>query len=298
MESACVAGAPQSQAADSQVKVILNKLNGEVLELYVDPCMALLDLKQRVDEQWQVPTACQLFSCGGNLIADHVVKSEGVQRPTMIGDCLLAGETDVSLTLTLSNEQVYQFLAGSDPELVHAALQTIGRMSHIDYERSIMAVKDVLDRHSFSRSREVHLAAAETLAKIAKSDDWQAIATLNSLVHSAVRTDSGNLLLYPCEGWDADTFLAAIPKPGRSAYLSFMDNDKVKKVFDQRHFMLAAVKKDPLILEHASDAVKADKELVLRAVQRNWRALQHASYELQADQDVIAVAYVRCSLLL
>mmetsp|Transcript_33040 Transcript_33040/g.58736 ORF Transcript_33040/g.58736 Transcript_33040/m.58736 type:complete len:290 (-) Transcript_33040:191-1060(-) len=289
MESACVAGAPQSQAADSQVKVILNKLNGEVLELYVDPCMALLDLKQRVDEQWQVPSACQLFLCGGNLIADHA---------TIISDCLLAGETDVSLTLTLSDEQVYQFLAGSDPELVHEALQTIGRMSHIDYERSIMAVKDVLDRHSFSRSREVHLAAAETLAKIAKSDDKQAIATLNSLVRSAVRTDSGNLLLYPCEGWDADTFLAAIPKPGRSAYLSFMDNDKVKQVFDQRHFMLAAVKKDPLILEHASDAVKADKELVLRAVQRDWQALQHASYELQADQDVIAVAYVRCSLLL
>merc|ERR1712187_530439 len=122
--------------------------------------------------------------------------------------------------------------------------------------------------------------------------------TLNSLVHLAVKSDSSTLLLYPYECWDADLVLAAIPKKRGYAYLSFWNNEKVKKAFDQQQFVMAAVEKSPLILEYASEGLKADKELVLRAVQLNWRALQYASHQLQADQDIVNVALAQDALAL
>tara|TARA_B100000809_G_C14951175_1_gene463930 strand:+ start:107 stop:361 length:255 start_codon:yes stop_codon:yes gene_type:complete len=50
---------------------------------------------------------------------------------------------------------------------------------------------------------------------------------------------------------------------------------------------LAAVKNDTDALEHVSDELKADKEVVMAAVNDNGYALEFASDELKADPDII-----------
>ena len=54
--------------------------------------------------------------------------------------------------------------------------------------------------------------------------------------------------------------------------------------------MLAAVAVDGRALEHASEALKADKEVVLAAVAQWHGALQHASEALKADREVVLAA--------
>ncbi len=54
--------------------------------------------------------------------------------------------------------------------------------------------------------------------------------------------------------------------------------------------VLAAVKKNGLALEHASDLLKADKEVVLAAVKKDGLALKHASDLLKADKEVVLAA--------
>lgn len=121
------------------------------------------------------------------------------------------------------------------------------------------------------------------------------------LIHAALRTDSNALFLYPHELWDAELVLAAIAaisNKGGYSFRRFVDNEKVKLVFDQRHFVMAAVEKDPLILQFASKNLRADKELVLRAVKLCWKALEYASHELRSDQDIVAAALAQTSLAL
>ena len=50
-----------------------------------------------------------------------------------------------------------------------------------------------------------------------------------------------------------------------------------------KEVVLAAVKKNGLALEHASDSLKVDKEVVLEAVKKNGLALKHASANLRED---------------
>mmetsp|Transcript_6310 Transcript_6310/g.10651 ORF Transcript_6310/g.10651 Transcript_6310/m.10651 type:complete len:352 (-) Transcript_6310:129-1184(-) len=298
MTSVCLANASPAQLLDSQIKVGLINLSGGVLELEVDPSMTLLELKQNIDERWRVPVLCQQLLCGEDVITDSIGDSAGMQGRAMIRDYLLPGQTSISLTLISSQEQVYQLLAHMNPEVVCLALQTIRRMPLMHHERAIEAVKAVLDEHSLSLSSEVHLAAAEVLAMVAERNDGKGLDTLNKLVHLAVRTDSLALLLYPYECWDEDLVLAAIPKKRGYAFVSFWNNEKVKKFFDQKQFVMAAVEKSPLILEYASEGLKADKELVLRAVQLNWQALQYASYQLQSDQDIVNIALAQSEMAL
>merc|ERR1712232_633638 len=81
-------------------------------------------------------------------------------------------------------------------------------------------------------------------------------------------------------------------------YRSFMDNVKIKHFFDQRHFVLAAVEKDPSMLQFASRDLKADRELVLHAVKLCWKALEYASYEVRSDLDVVTAALAQNPLAL
>ncbi len=50
--------------------------------------------------------------------------------------------------------------------------------------------------------------------------------------------------------------------------------------------VLAAVKKDGLLLEHASKEMRKDKEVVLAAVKQNWKAVQFAEGYLNEDVEV------------
>merc|ERR1711862_81163 len=119
----------------------------------------------------------------------------------------------------------------------------------------------------------------------------EALQKDRQLVNAAVKTDSSALFLYPHERWDAELVLAAIPANTKGySFTSFMGNKKVKQVFDQRHFVMDAIEKDPMILQFASQNLKADKELVLKAVKFSWRALQHASDKLKSDQDIVNAA--------
>lgn len=298
MTSACLADPSPTQLLDSQIKVDLSNLSGDVLELEVDRSMTLLELKHNIDDRWQVPVLSQRLLCGEVVITNSIGDGEGMQAQVMINDILLPGQTSISLTLISSEEQVYESLSHMNPEVVCLALQTIGRTPLMHTGRAIEALKAVLDEHSLSRSSEVHLLAAEVLAVVAKRNDGKGLDTLNKIAHLAVRRQSSALLLYPYECWDVNLVLASIPKKRGYASISFWNHEKVKKVFDQQQFVMEAVEKSPLILEYASEGLKADKELVLRAVQLDWAALQYASYHLRSDQDIVNVALAQDALAL
>ena len=46
-------------------------------------------------------------------------------------------------------------------------------------------------------------------------------------------------------------------------------------------------------LRHASEDLRADKEVVLAAVAEDGYALQHAAAEMQADTEVVLAAVIR-----
>jgi len=52
---------------------------------------------------------------------------------------------------------------------------------------------------------------------------------------------------------------------------------------------MAAVKNDGDALEHASDELKADREVVYAAVKNHGEALEYASDELKADPEILAL---------
>ena len=60
--------------------------------------------------------------------------------------------------------------------------------------------------------------------------------------------------------------------------------------WEDRTFVLAEVSKDGLALEHASPALKGDKEVVLAAVSQNGHALEHASHALKGTKEVVRAA--------
>ena len=52
---------------------------------------------------------------------------------------------------------------------------------------------------------------------------------------------------------------------------------------------MKAVELSGWVLEHVSDELKADKEVVMAAVKKDSDALQFSSDELKADEEVIAL---------
>jgi len=142
----------------------------------------------------------------------------------------------------------------------------------------------------FRADRDVALLAVRGNGKLLQHAA-KSLHTDRELLHAAVKTDSSALLLCPPECWDVDLVLAAIPKKqASSAFRSFMNNESIKQVLGQRHFVMAALEKDPFILQFVSKDLKGDREIVLRAVQLQWKALQHASCELQSDNEIVAAA--------
>lgn len=141
----------------------------------------------------------------------------------------------------------------------------------------------------FRADREVTLLAVRSNGKLLKHAA-KALHRDRQLVSVAIKTDSSALLLYPQECWDADLLLAAIPKTRGHDFRRFMDNAKVKQVFDKRDFVMDVLNKDPSMLQFASRNLKADKGLVQYAVKLGWQALQYASYELQSDHEVVTTA--------
>ena len=60
--------------------------------------------------------------------------------------------------------------------------------------------------------------------------------------------------------------------------------------WDNKEFVLEAVKVSGGDLRFASDELKNDKEVVLQAVRRDGEALEYASYELKNDKEVVLEA--------
>ena len=56
----------------------------------------------------------------------------------------------------------------------------------------------------------------------------------------------------------------------------------------KKEAVMAAVKKDGMALQYASNEMKADREVVLAAVKEDGMALQFASDELKADEEVLS----------
>ena len=53
---------------------------------------------------------------------------------------------------------------------------------------------------------------------------------------------------------------------------------------------LGSVERDGLALQHASEELKGDREVVMAALKQNGYALQHASEELKGDREVVMAA--------
>ena len=62
--------------------------------------------------------------------------------------------------------------------------------------------------------------------------------------------------------------------------------------------VLAAVKQDGSALQHASEQMCADLEVVLAAVVQNGSALQWASGDMQCDRKVVVAAVTQDSMAL
>lgn len=157
-------------------------------------------------------------------------------------------------------------------------------------KRECRVFEDVVEE--FRADREVALLAVRGNGNLLKHAS-EALHNDRELVYAAVKTDSNALFLYPQEFWDADlvfTAMDAIPSKSGYSFRSFLDNEKVRKVFDQRQFMMAALEKDPSSLRFASKNLQADKEFVMYAVKLSWKALEYASYELRSDQDIFTAA--------
>jgi hypothetical protein len=63
-----------------------------------------------------------------------------------------------------------------------------------------------------------------------------------------------------------------------------------KRVWRDREFVMAVVLRDALMLEKASDMLRADRQIVLAAVHTDGSALKFASDELRADYNIVRVA--------
>ena len=61
-------------------------------------------------------------------------------------------------------------------------------------------------------------------------------------------------------------------------------------IYRDQKDILAAVSKDGLALEYASDDLKKDREVVLAAVSQDGKALQYASDERRRDRKVVLAA--------
>jgi Domain of unknown function (DUF4116) len=74
--------------------------------------------------------------------------------------------------------------------------------------------------------------------------------------------------------------------------------DFANRKYNDRDFMLAAVKQDGLALEDANEQFKDDREVVLAAVQQNGWALEDASEQFKEDRDFMLAAVQRNGLAL
>ena len=63
-----------------------------------------------------------------------------------------------------------------------------------------------------------------------------------------------------------------------------------KKFYNDKSFVLEAVKQDGLALEYADESLQKDKSIVLEAVKQDGVALEYADESLQKDPDIIKAA--------
>ena len=74
-----------------------------------------------------------------------------------------------------------------------------------------------------------------------------------------------------------------------------LKNDKEMVLFAVSHGSAPHQCDPDIILRYASEAIRADKDVVLAAVRRNGWSLEYASEELKADKDVVLVATINNS---
>ncbi|MBD97598.1 hypothetical protein CL648_02200, partial [bacterium] len=87
-----------------------------------------------------------------------------------------------------------------------------------------------------------------------------------------------------CNKSDQFTTLFCVVKNGR---LLQHASEELK---GNREVVLAAVRQDGYALEYASEELKGDREVVLEAVKQDGYALEHASAELKGDREVVLEA--------
>ena len=64
----------------------------------------------------------------------------------------------------------------------------------------------------------------------------------------------------------------------------YYNHDELKK---DRKILLEAVKRNGLVLEHASDELKGDWETVLAVIEDHWASVYFASDEIKNDREMI-----------
>lgn len=299
------------------LEVGVTMLTGVSCTIMADASWAVREIKVAAEEQLGVATDEQtlIFRTTPVVDSDLISTLQDMGEGSLEFTMLRLSKEMVTWIRKLKRASHYSlFLQAPDHiknsrDVVYAAVCSDGKV--LDYvpetfqhDRGIVmaAVKQNCEvfqniAEEFRADREIALLAVRGHGKLlqyAASElhlDRQVIA-------AAVATESRALLLYPPDCWDVDLVLAAMPKARDAAFRSFMRDEKVAEIFGQRDFLMAALEKDPMILQFASKDLKKDKELVLHAVERCWETLQYASCELQSDLDIVTSALAQNPLAL
>jgi len=161
-------------------------------------------------------------------------------------------------------------------------------------ERAILIVKE--NPHlfrklpvEFKRNKNIVLAAISAESKIYRMVDVSlqkdkeiALATINKnlnmifSLHKSLRKHKGFIL-------------DILKVDGIEYYLEFID----KSLFKDEYFVNEAIRRKPLTIKFASQAIKNNKEIVLRVIKHNGELLRYASERLKNDKQILLVAMMK-----
>jgi len=153
----------------ASLRVLLQNVAGEVIELDAEPESRVLALKIRINSRWQVPPECQKLCVGTTVMKDT----------EMLGAyCCSESVVQLSITMVVTLDIVQRCLAASDPGVKLASLRTIAALK--GNEAAIDLVSESLEDPDEVVRREAVL----TLAMVAGKGDNHAIAAVtNRLQH-------------------------------------------------------------------------------------------------------------------
>lgn len=140
------------------MKAVVNSINGELLELEIEPLSLVADLKSKVSEHWRVPAQCVKLTIGEQVLCDDQ-------------NCAsLCGDSSIGLCIDMliSLDAVCQHLSDDHTNLQtkREALRILGSLGRRGGPVAIDAVRPFLEY----QKTDVRLAAVDALQQLGCGD--------------------------------------------------------------------------------------------------------------------------------